>query len=414
MKMSAFVQGGGAMKDQKFFFSRRNFLKTAGIITAMTALGEIPSELLAAVDRKNLVRFPEKTAMILLTDRPPQLETPMQYFRDLITPNEALFVRWHISQVPTSVDIGTWRLKVGGHTDKELQLSMDDLKTKFEKVTMTAVIQCSGNSRGLFEPPVAGGEWGNGAMGNVTWSGVRLKDILNASGIKAGAVDVAFNGLDGPPLPSVPDFVKSLPMEKATTEDDIIVAYEMNGKSLLMLNGFPARLIVPGWYATYWVKALSDITVLAEPFEGFWVKKAYRIPDNPCACVPPGGKVTRSVPINRMDTRSFIVDPVDGATLKVNRMVELKGIAFSGGYGIRDVLVSTDDGKTWFETKLGKDLGKYSWIKWSYLWHPRKKGQYTLMVRATDNNGESQRFEARWNPAGYMRNVVEKVYVTVR
>ena len=351
--------------------------------------------------------------MILLTDRPPQLETPMRYFHELITPNDALFVRWHISPVPTSVDLGAWRLKVGGNTEKELQLSMDDLKTRFDKVTYTAVIQCSGNSRSFFDPPVAGGEWGNGAMGNITWSGARLKDILNAAGIKAGAVDVVFNGLDGPPLPSVPDFVKSLPLDKAT-EDDIIVAYEMNGAALPLLNGFPARLIVPGWYATYWVKSLSDITVTAEPFEGFWVKKAYRIPDDPCACVPPGGKVAKSVPINRMNTRSLIVEPAEGAALAVNRMTELKGIAFSGGYGIRDVLVSTDGGKVWNEARLGKDLGRYAWRQWTYPWHPRKKGKYALMVRATDNNGESQRFEARWNPAGYMRNVVEKVYVTVR
>jgi sulfite dehydrogenase len=397
----------------KLTFTRRRFLKTAGIMTAMTALGEIPTELLAAVDRKNLVRYPEKTDMILLTDRPPQLETPMRYFHELITPNEAVFVRWHISQVPTSVDLRVWRLKVGGNTDKELQLSMDDLKSKFEKVTMTAVVQCSGNSRSYFDPPVAGGEWGNGAMGNVTWSGARLKDILNEAGLKAGSIEVVINGLDGPPLPTVPDFVKSLPLDKAT-EDDIIVAYEMNGKALPLLNGFPARLIVPGWYATYWVKSLSDITVTAEPFEGFWMKTAYRIPDNPCACVPPGGKVPKSIPINRMNTRSFIVEPADGASLKANKSVTIMGIAFSGGYGIRDVLVSTDGGKTWDETKLGKDLGKYAWIQWTYPWHPKKAGKYALMARATDNNGESQRFEARWNPAGYMRNVVEKVYVTVR
>jgi sulfite dehydrogenase len=402
-----------AMEDIHVKFTRRNFLKTAGIVGAMTALGEIPGELLAAVDRKHLVQFPEKTGMILLTDRPPQLETPMKYFRELITPNDALFVRWHISQIPTSVDLREWRLKIGGHTEKELQLSMDDLKTKFEKKTMTAVIQCSGNSRGLFEPPVAGGEWGNGAMGNVTWTGVRLRDVLHEAGVKSGAVDVVFNGLDGPPLPSVPDFVKSLPLEKSM-EEDILVAYEMNGKPLLMLNGFPARLIVPGWYATYWVKALSDITVLAEPFSGFWVKKAYRIPDNPCACVPPGGKVEKSVPINRMNTRSFITEPEDGASLKVNKPAELKGIAFSGGFGVRDVLLSTDGGRTWNETKLGKDLGKYSWIQWTYSWHPKKKGKHTIMVRATDENGESQRFEPRWNPAGYMRNVVEKITVTVK
>ncbi len=400
------------MGRQDFKFSRRDFLKTAGVVTAMTALGEIPAELLAAVDRQHLVRFPEKTDMILLTSRPPQLETPFHYFRELITPNEAVFVRWHISQIPTSVDLNEWRLKVGGNTEKELQLSMDDLK-KFEKVTYTAVIQCSGNSRSLFDPHVPGGQWKNGAMGNVTWGGARLKDILNQAGIKEGSVDVSFDGLDGPPLPSVPDFVKSLPVDKAT-EDDVIVAYEMNGKSLPMLNGFPARLIVPGWFATYWVKSLSTITVLLKQFDGFWVKSAYRIPDDPCACVPPGTGPKKTVPINRLDTRSFVVEPSDGATLKVNRPVQVLGMAFSGGYGIRNVIVSTDNGKTWNETSLSKDLGKYAWRQWTYTWRPKKTGKYTLMVKATDTIGESQPFEPLWNPAGFMRNNVEKIEVTVR
>ena len=396
-----------------FRFSRRDFLRTAGAFTAMTALGEIPAELLAALDERKLVRFPEKTDMILLTSRPPQLETPFRYFRELITPNDALFVRWHISQVPTSVDLNEWRLNVGGNTDKELQLSMDDLRTKFDKVTYTAVIQCSGNSRSLFEPRVPGGQWKNGAMGNVTWTGVRLKDILSQAGVKAGSVDVSFDGLDGPPLPSVPDFVKSLPLDKAL-EEDIIVAYEMNGNPLPMLNGFPARLIVPGWFATYWVKSLSTITVLPKMYEGFWMKSAYRIPDDPCACIPPGSSPKKSVPINRFDTRSFIVEPADGTSLKLNKSVEIMGIAFSGGYGIRDVIVSTDNGRTWNETKLGKDLGKYAWRQWTFAWRPRMRGKYTLLVRATDSIGESQPFEPLWNPAGFMRNNIEKIEVTVK
>ncbi len=400
------------MGRQCFRFSRRDFLKTAGVVTAMTALGEIPAELLAAVDRQHLVRFPEKTDMILLTSRPPQLETPFHYFRELITPNEALFVRWHISQIPTSVNLNEWRLKVGGNTEKELQLSMDDLR-KFDKVTYTAVIQCSGNSRSLFDPHVPGGQWKNGAMGNVTWGGARLKDILKEAGVKEGSVEVSFDGLDGPPLPTVPDFVKSLPLDKAA-EEDVIVAYEMNGKFLPLLNGFPARLIVPGWFATYWVKSLSAITVLPKQFEGFWMKSAYRIPDDPCACVPPGTAPKKTVPINKFDTRSFIVEPAEGATLKVNKPVQLMGMAFSGGYGIRDVIVSTDSGKTWNATTLGKDIGKYSWRQWTYTWHPKKAGKYTLMVRATDTIGESQPFEPLWNPAGFMRNNIEKIEVTVK
>ncbi len=391
-------------------FSRRNFLKAAGAVTAMTAVNGFPADIFAY--ERRMARFPEKTDMILLTSRPPQLETPLSYFKEMVTPNEALFVRWHIANVPTSVDLNEWRLRVAGHTEKELALSMDDLR-KFEPVTFTAVIQCSGNGRSLFEPRVAGGQWKNGAMGNVTWTGARLKDVLKSAGLKAGTVDVSFNGLDKPPLPTVPDFVKSLPVDKAL-EDDLIVAYEMNGKPLTMLNGFPARLIVPGWYATYWVKSLSDITVLSKPFEGFWVKSAYRIPDNECGCIPPGTSPKKTVPINRMTTRSLVVDPAEDSQLALNKQVEIMGIAFSGGNGVQDVIVSTDGGKSWEEARLGEDKGKYAWRQWFYPWRPTKPGKYTLMARATDMIGESQPYAGLWNPAGFLRNKVEKMEVIVK
>jgi len=394
-------------------FTRRDFLKTAGALTAMTVLGEMPLDLLAATDERRLVRYPEKTDLILLTSRPPQLETPLKYFKELITPNDALFVRWHIANIPTSIDVNQWRLKVGGNTEKELQFSLDDLKNKFEKVTYTAVIQCAGNGRSFFEPRVIGGQWKNGAMGNITWTGARLKDILNQAGIKAGSVDVSFNGLDTGTLPTVPDFIKSLPIDKAL-EDDMLIAYEMNGRPLTMLNGFPARLIVPGWYATYWVKSLTDITVLNKSFEEFWMKSAYRIPDTACGCVPPGAKPQKTIPIHRMTTRSLIITPEERSGLKVNKPVDIAGIAFSGGYGITDVVVSTDGGRSWGQAKLGKDLGKYSWIQWTYPWRPKKPGKYTLMAKATNSIGESQPFEGLWNPSGYLWNKVEPLAVVVR
>jgi len=391
--------------------TRREFLKAAGAAAAITAAGGLPLDALAAPYERRLVKFPEKTDLILLTSRPPQLETPLSYFKELITPNEALFVRWHITPIPTSVDLAEWRLGIVGNIDKELQLSMDDLK-KFEKASYTAVIQCAGNGRSFFEPRVPGGQWQNGSMGNITWSGARLKDVLNAAGVKAGSVDVSFNGLDIGTLPSVPDFVKSLPMDKAL-EEDILVAYEMNGKPLTMLNGFPARLIVPGWYASYWVKALSDISVHAKAFEGFWMNPAYRIPDTVCGCVPPGAKPSRTVPINRMTTRSLIITPAEGEKLKANRPVTIMGVAFSGGYGIKDVIVSTDKGRTWLQADLGKDLGKYSWIQFTLPWKPAKAGTYTLMARATNSIGESQPAEGLWNPSGYLWNKVEPLTVVV-
>jgi sulfite dehydrogenase len=391
-------------------FTRRDFLKAAGIATMAAAVGSIPSPLFA--EERPLAKFPEKTDLIRLTSRPPQLETPLHYFKELITPNEAVFVRWHISDIPLSVDLDQWRLKVGGNTEREMQLSFKDLK-KFEKVTYTAVMQCSGNSRSYFEPRVFGGQWGNGAMANVTWGGARLRDILDKAGIKPGSVDVFFDGLDGPPMTSVPDFMKSLPVDKAI-EEDIIVAYEMNGASLPMLNGFPVRLIVPAWYATYWVKSLKEINVLAQPYEGFWMKTAYRIPDTACGCVPPGTAPHGTIPINRMTTRSLIIEPAGEASVTVNQPVEIQGIAFSGGYSIKDVIVSTDGGKTWREAKLGRDMGRYSWIQFSYPWRPTKPGRYTLMAKATNSIGESQPFEGLWNPGGYLWNMVQKNEVVVR
>ncbi len=394
---------------EDFSLTRRNLLKGAGAFVALSALGGLP-DIVSAGPR--MVRFPEKTDMILLTNRPPQLETPLPFFKEMITPNEAVFVRWHISQLPTAVNLATWRIKVSGNVENELSLSMDDLK-KFVKVGYTAVLQCSGNGRSFAEPRVLGGQWGNGAMANVTWAGARLKDILNKAGIKAGSVDISFNGLDKPPLPTVPDFVKSLAVDKAM-EDDIIVAYEMNGKELPMLNGFPARLVVPGWYGTYWVKCLSDITVLAAPFDGFWVKSAYRVPDTDCGCIEPGTAPKKTVPVTRMNTRTLIVNPMDGTTLKAKADAEIMGLAFSSNHSIVDVIVSVDGGTTWKKARLGKDMGRYSWIQFFFPWKPEKPGRYTIMAKATNSVGESQPFDATWNPPGYYWNKVEKTVVTVK
>lgn len=371
---------------------------------ALAATGTIPPFLYAG--ERRLATYPEKTALLLLTARPPQLETPLAYFRELITPNEALFVRWHLANIPTSVDLATWRLVIRGQVERELSLSFDDLK-RFEKTGYTAVNQCSGNGRSFFDPPIMGGQWQNGAMGNVTWSGVRLKDLLSRAGLKPGAVEVYFRGLDRAGMPAVQDYRKSLALDKAL-EDDILIAYEMNGRELPMLNGFPVRLVVPGWYATYWVKSLSDIEVAEKPSDSFWMKTAYRIPDTPCGCVEPGGVPKKTVPITRMTTRSLLIHPEGGSRHRAGRPIELMGIAFSGGYSIKEVLVSVDGGGSWRPARLGKDLGRYSWIQWFHPWKPVKPGRYTIMVRATNSIGESQPREILWNPSGYLMNRIDK------
>jgi hypothetical protein len=224
-------------------------------------------------------------------------------------------------------------------------------------------------------------------------------------------VEVTFNGLDAPAAPSVPDFVKSLPVQRIMDDPDVLIAFQMNGEPLPMLNGFPARLVVPGWYGTYWVKNLSEITLLDHEFDGFWMKKAYRIPDTPCGCVEPGGTPARTVPISRMNVRSLIASPASGSRVAVGRATTLKGIAFDGGYGITEVNVSSDLGAAWRPAQLGRDLGRYSFREWSFHWAPSAAGTHRLLVRAMNRIGESQPSEPLWNPGGYLRNVIEHVDV---
>jgi DMSO/TMAO reductase YedYZ molybdopterin-dependent catalytic subunit len=397
--------------------SRRRFL--SGLGAAGAALLAPPGAATAGpVDPllawRPRARYPQKTDLIVLTSRPPQLETPMDYFDRAITPNEAFFVRYHVSPVPTSVDLDRWRLRVHGQVERSLELTLDDLR-QFPPARITAVCQCAGNSRGRFAPRVLGGQWGDGAMGNAEWVGARLRDVLQAAGVRPGAVDVTCNGLDAPALPSVPDFVKSLPVERLMRWPEVLIAYEMNGRPLPMLNGFPARLVVPGWYATYWVKNLSDIVVTDRPFDGFWMKSAYRIPDNECGCVEPGTAPERTVPIHRMTVRSFMAPPAPlGFEGRVGKSLVLQGVAFDGGTGIRAVEVSDDAGQGWRAATLGPDLGVFSFREWSLVWTPSRPGAHSLLVRAVSGAGETQPMDPRWNPAGYLRNVVQRAEFIAR
>ena len=394
---------------------RREILKRAGMAALATGFGSARAFALDTVtlpigngDRP-LVKYPQKRPMIGLTQRPPQLETPFAVFNDgPITPNNAFFVRYHLAGVPLDIDPDKFTLEIKGKVDHPLKLSLKDIR-KLPAVELTAVNQCSGNSRGFFDPRVAGGQLANGAMGNARWRGVPLKAVLDKAGVQAGAKQITMNGMDGPVSDRTPDFVKALDIDHAR-DGEVMLAYGMNGEDLPYLNGFPLRLIVPGYYGTYWVKHLNEITVVDNLFDGFWMKTAYRIPDTPCACVDPGTAPKATIPINRFDVRSFITSVADGAKLKPGTTA-LKGIAFDGGKGIKEVTVSTDGGKSWTQAKLGKDLGKYSFREWKL---PVKlaAGSHELQARATNNAGDTQPSEPKWNPAGYMRNVIETTSVT--
>jgi len=400
--------------------SRRRLLKSLGVagasalvgVPALSALGaEAKVTLPFDNGERELLSFPQKRPLIVLTSRPPQLETPFSVFdQGLITPNDAFFVRYHWAAMPTSIDPQAYRLKVGGKVGTPLELSLDDIKKLADPVEVVAVNQCSGNSRGHFQPRVNGGQLSNGAMGNARWTGVPLKALLDKAGVQAGARQVAFNGMDKPPLGNGPDFIKALDLDHAL-DGEVMLAWAMNGEDLPLLNGYPLRLVVPGYYGTYWVKHLDDIQVIDRVFDGFWMSKAYRIPDNACACVPPGTAPEKTIPINRFSIRSFITSLQDGAQVPVGRATQVRGIAFDGGYGITAVEFSADDGASWQKAQLGKDLGRYSFREWTASFTPPRQGDYALKVRALNRIGQQQPLQAQWNPAGYLRNVVETTRV---
>jgi sulfite dehydrogenase len=398
---------------------RRSLIKHSGAAMAGLGAGVAAPSVRAFADvlaqpfengERPLVKYPHKRPMIGLTNRPPQLETPFSAFNaNVITPNDAFFVRYHLADIPLRIDPNTFSVEIKGKVDKPVKLSLATLK-RMPAVEIVAVNQCSGNSRGFFNPRVAGGQLGNGAMGNARWRGVPLKAVLDAAGVQRGARQVTFNGMDGPVVDKTPDFVKALDIDHAR-DGEVMLAYAMNGSDLPLLNGFPLRLVVPGYYGTYWVKHLNEMTVIDGIFDGFWMKTAYRIPDNDCNCVEPGTAPKATIPINRFKVRSFITNVADGAKLTAGAQTTLKGIAFDGGKGIKQVAVSTDQGETWAQARLGADLGKYSFREWQ-LPVRLAAGAHALKVRATSQGGEAQPMEPLWNPAGYLRNVVEIVRVT--
>jgi sulfite dehydrogenase len=403
--------------------TRRDLLQTAGAGGALAAAGLSWPRLAQAAGAElspgvpagissyvTMGTLPGKKPLIKLADRPPNYESPLEYFRTAITPNDQFFVRYHLADIP-EIDAKSYKLTVSGDgANGQAELTLDDLK-KLPAFEVIAVNQCSGNRRGLSKPHVAGVEWGYGAMGCARWKGARLKDVLDKAGLKKEAIEIAFNGADGPAIDKTPDFIKSIPAWKAI-DDSTLIAYEMNGQPLPHLNGFPARLIVPGWTGTYWMKHLVAITALTKPLGGFWMNPAYRIPLGkfPVVARFTSQETSANTPITEIVVNSLITSHRDGATVKPGK-VTISGLAWDGGYGVNKVEVSTDGGKTWSSAVLGEDLGRYAFRPWSFNLSA-KRGKNTVMVSATNKIGQSQTSELIFNPAGYHNNMMQNITLT--
>jgi DMSO/TMAO reductase YedYZ molybdopterin-dependent catalytic subunit len=360
-----------------------------------------------------LIALPGKQPLIRRTFRPPNYETPLAQLRPQITANDTFFVRYHLASIPEA-DARTWRLRIGGASaQRTLELSLDELKRDFERVAVVAVNQCSGNRRGLFTPRAAGVQWSYGAMGNALWGGVRLRDVLDRVGVKGDALEVVFDGADQAALPGTPDFVKSLPVDRARDEHTLI-AFEMNGEPLPHWHGAPARLVAAGWTATYWVKHLTSISVEPKAFDGFWMKSAYRIPTG----VFPGARFASqenaaTTPITEILINSLITSHVDGDRLQRGRPAELAGWAWDGGSGIGAVELSTDEGRSWRSMTLGEAPSSYSWRGFRAALDTSKSGPLRVAVRATGRNGATQPEKLTANPAGYHHNIIQTLTLEV-
>ncbi len=389
--------------------TRRAALATGALGWAGASLGQsVDLHLPGGGGRRALTdAFPGKRGMILQRTRGPLLETPIDAFDgQVFTPNDRFFVRWHYADIPTSVDVHTFRLHVTGAVRRPVSLSLADLQA-MPRVELAAVNQCSGNARGLFTPRVPGAQWGEGAIGNARWTGVRLRDVLDRAGIARGAIEVRASGLDRPP-PGAPPFAKSLALDHAR-DGEVMIAWGMNGEALPMLNGFPLRLVVPGWYSTYWVKALDRLEVLTTPDAGFWMAKAYRIPATPDGGVQPGAKDFPTVPINRMHPRAFVTNLVDGAHVEARSPVPVRGLAMGGAAAVAKVELSMDGGHGWHAASLGPDEGRYGFRLWQATLPGLAPGGYRLWMRCTNAHGEQQAMIPAWNPSGYQRSPVESV-----
>jgi len=382
--------------------SRRDFLKTA----SAAALAAHP--LLSWAADPAAIPIPGKDGMIVRSYRFTDLEMPVEFMTDWITPVNHFFVRNHMF-APAKVDAGTWKLTITGEVTKPLTLTLADLE-KVPVHSLANTLECAGNGRSLQNPKVPGIQWGKGAVGNAKFSGPSLKALLEKAAVKDTGKHVQFRGLDQVPG-KVPPFIRSIPIEKAL-DGDTLIATHMNGEPLTAHHGYPARAVTPGWVGAASCKWLTEITVLDKPAEGNFMSPGYRFPNTPGK---PGEPIkpedTHS--LTALTVKSAIAAPSDGAKLKPGVQV-IQGVAWAGEADITKVEISTDGGASWSAAQLGKDQAKYAWRLWSCHWKPAQSGDYVILSRATDSQGRVQPDAAIWNPSGYLYNAYDQVKVYVQ
>jgi DMSO/TMAO reductase YedYZ molybdopterin-dependent catalytic subunit len=388
--------------------SRRDLLSLAAHAAAVGALSEVfPWPSLQAQGARPSVA-PGKEKLLVRSLRPPDYETPVALLDSWLTPVEHFYVRSHLP-VPQELDAASWTLSVDGEVNATTSFTLEELR-RLPSATITTALECAGNGRAFYDPPVAGIQWSKGAVGNARWTGVRMADVLKRAGVKDSGRFVVMNGADVP-LGTMPDYLRQLPIEKAL-HPDTVLAFDMNGQPIPPIHGAPLRAIVPGWEGAYSVKWLTTLRVADREFDGFWVATAYRYP---IKRVAPGATVDPKdmAPLTGLVVKSLITRPLDGAAIAPGRL-EVAGFAWAGETDIARVEISTDHGASWQPAQLVGEQAKYAWRRFEYAFEAVRPESYLILSRATDANGRTQPVSPPWNPSGYLWNAPDSIRVDVK
>jgi DMSO/TMAO reductase YedYZ molybdopterin-dependent catalytic subunit len=340
--------------------------------------------------------------MKIMTERPLNAETPVESLRTWTTDNAVFFKRNQGQFTDSPVALSDWTLSLDGSVQNELVLTFGDIR-RLPKVVLADTLECSGNGRSLLKDKASGNPWTIGGVGNAIWGGVWLKELLAKAGLKDNAKHVSFEGFDQPLGSAGIKFIRSIPLDKAI--ESTLLAYEMNGEPLPVEHGYPLRALALGWTGANCVKWLKRITVLERPYEGFFMDKVYRAFQK--GEDPKSGTIVRNIGI-----KSIIFEPEKNEMLPIG-VVPIRGSAYAGEAGIKQVEVSVDDGSTWHKARLIGPNEDYAWRHWEYLWDVRQPGNYKIMARATNTNSQCQPETARWNVLGYGNNGIREHAIAV-
>ncbi len=353
--------------------------------------------------------------MLLLNDRPLNIETPPHLLDDTVTPADKMFVR-NNGNLPKTIDAAKWELVIEGESAKTRKVfTLNDLKTKFKNYTYRLTMECGGNGRAGFSPQTSGNQWQEGGVSCAEWTGVRLKDVLENVGIKDDAVYIGYFGKDihlsGDETKSA--ISRGVPIKKAL-EDETLLAWKMNGSDIPLLHGFPLRLVVGGWPASVSGKWLNKIVVRNKIHDGEKMSgHSYRVPVFP---IEAGAKVADSdlKIIESMPVKSIITYPKTGAIITENEPLDIRGHAWAGDFEVAEMSVSIDFGATWQKCNLTKPKNRLAWQQWSAKVKFPQKGYYELWAKATDTMGVSQPMVIpAWNPGGYLNNSCHRIAIKV-